>query len=116
MSSILSSDSSNVDPNTKKSVNSSGNNTTGNSSNSKSISGSDDRYNNFNGSPSNVALGSNNTKSSNVIPFRLYTRRTNKFHSQCLTHGNGDWDQSFPIPQDVKSEISHWLTVLNQWN
>ncbi|KAM9954253.1 hypothetical protein ACTFIW_003794 [Dictyostelium discoideum] len=26
------------------------------------------------------------------------------------------WDQSFPIPQDVKSEISHWLTVLNQWN
>ncbi|KAM9974199.1 hypothetical protein ACTFIR_003915 [Dictyostelium discoideum] len=23
---------------------------------------------------------------------------------------------SFPIPQDVKSEISHWLTVLNQWN
>ncbi|KAM9975467.1 hypothetical protein ACTFIW_012051 [Dictyostelium discoideum] len=27
-----------------------------------------------------------------------------------------NWDQSFPIPQDVKSEISHWLTVLNQWN
>ncbi|KAM9975629.1 hypothetical protein ACTFIW_005502 [Dictyostelium discoideum] len=51
-----------------------------------------------------------------VIPFRLYTRRTNKFHSQCLTLANGDWDQSFPIPQDVKSEISHWLTVLNQWN
>ncbi|KAM9972507.1 hypothetical protein ACTFIW_006050 [Dictyostelium discoideum] len=46
-----------------------------------------------------------------VIPFRLYTRRTNKFHSQCLTLANGDWDQSFPIPQDVKSEISHWLTV-----
>ncbi|KAM9954350.1 hypothetical protein ACTFIW_003891 [Dictyostelium discoideum] len=44
------------------------------------------------------------------------TRRTNKFHSQCLTLANGDWDQSFPIPQDVKSEISHWLTVLNQWN
>ncbi|KAM9975758.1 hypothetical protein ACTFIW_000034 [Dictyostelium discoideum] len=36
-----------------------------------------------------------------VIPFRLYTRRTNKFHSQCLTLANGDWDQSFPIPQDV---------------
>ncbi|KAM9975496.1 hypothetical protein ACTFIW_012080 [Dictyostelium discoideum] len=51
-----------------------------------------------------------------VIPFRLYTRRTNKFHSQCLTLANGDWDQSFPIPQDVKSEISHWLTVLNQWS
>ncbi|KAM9955109.1 hypothetical protein ACTFIW_008773 [Dictyostelium discoideum] len=51
-----------------------------------------------------------------VIPFRLYTRRTNKFHSQCLTLANGDWDQSFPIPQDVKSEISHWLTVLNRWN
>ncbi|KAM9975517.1 hypothetical protein ACTFIW_012101 [Dictyostelium discoideum] len=42
-----------------------------------------------------------------VIPFRLYTRRTNKFHSQCLTLANGDWDQSFPIPQDVNSEISH---------
>ncbi|KAM9975308.1 hypothetical protein ACTFIW_010336 [Dictyostelium discoideum] len=51
-----------------------------------------------------------------VFPFRLYTRRTNKFYSQCLTLANGDWDQSFPIPQDVKSEISHWLTVLNQWN
>ncbi|KAM9975689.1 hypothetical protein ACTFIW_003638 [Dictyostelium discoideum] len=51
-----------------------------------------------------------------VIPFRLYTRRTNKFHPQCLTLTNGDWDQSFPIPQDVKSEISNWLTVLNQWN
>ncbi|KAM9954732.1 hypothetical protein ACTFIW_003332 [Dictyostelium discoideum] len=51
-----------------------------------------------------------------VIPFRHNTRRTNKFHSQCLTLANGDWDQSFPIPQDVKSEISHWLTVLNQWN
>ncbi|KAM9967310.1 hypothetical protein ACTFIR_007550 [Dictyostelium discoideum] len=51
-----------------------------------------------------------------VIPFRLYTCRTNKFHSQCLTLANGDWDQSFPIPQDVKSKISHWLTVLNQWN
>ncbi|KAM9943654.1 hypothetical protein ACTFIT_001943 [Dictyostelium discoideum] len=36
-----------------------------------------------------------------VIPFRLYTRRTNKFHSQCLTLANGDWDQSFPIPQEV---------------
>ncbi|KAM9962800.1 hypothetical protein ACTFIR_005717 [Dictyostelium discoideum] len=34
-----------------------------------------------------------------IIPFRLYTRRTNKFHSQCLTLANGDWDQSFPIPQ-----------------
>ncbi|KAM9974264.1 hypothetical protein ACTFIR_012785 [Dictyostelium discoideum] len=44
-----------------------------------------------------------------VIPFRLYTRQTNKFHSQCLTLANGDWDQSFPIPQDVKSEISHCL-------
>ncbi|KAM9954329.1 hypothetical protein ACTFIW_003870 [Dictyostelium discoideum] len=51
-----------------------------------------------------------------VIPFRLNTRRTNKFHSQCLTLANGDWDQTFPIPRDVKSEISHWLTVLNQWN
>ncbi|KAM9985606.1 hypothetical protein ACTFIZ_000243 [Dictyostelium cf. discoideum] len=51
-----------------------------------------------------------------VIPFRLYTRRTNKFHSQCLTLANGDWDQSFPIPQEVKLEISHRLTVLNQWN
>ncbi|KAM9994335.1 hypothetical protein ACTFIZ_007535 [Dictyostelium cf. discoideum] len=26
------------------------------------------------------------------------------------------WDQSFPIPREVKLEISHWLTVLNQWN
>ncbi|KAM9985665.1 hypothetical protein ACTFIZ_012359 [Dictyostelium cf. discoideum] len=51
-----------------------------------------------------------------VIPFRLYTRRTNKFHSQCLTLANGDWYQSFLIPQEVKLEISHWLTVLNQWN
>ncbi|KAM9973845.1 hypothetical protein ACTFIR_011811 [Dictyostelium discoideum] len=52
-------------PNAKKSVDSSGNNTTGNSSNSKSISGSNGRSNNFNGSPSNVASGSNNTKSAN---------------------------------------------------
>ncbi|KAM9962781.1 hypothetical protein ACTFIR_005698 [Dictyostelium discoideum] len=49
------------------------------------------------------------------IPFRLYTGRTNKFHSQCLTLSNGDGDKSFPILQDVKSEISHWLTVLKQW-
>ncbi|KAM9957127.1 hypothetical protein ACTFIR_003864 [Dictyostelium discoideum] len=48
-----------------KSVNSSGNNTTGNSNNSKSSSGSNGRSNNFNGSPSNVASGSNNTKSAN---------------------------------------------------
>ncbi|KAM9975556.1 hypothetical protein ACTFIW_005429 [Dictyostelium discoideum] len=41
---------------------------------------------------------------------------TNKYHSQSLTLANVDWDQSFPIPQDVKSEISHWLTVSNQWN
>ncbi|KAM9972509.1 hypothetical protein ACTFIW_006052 [Dictyostelium discoideum] len=47
---------------------------------------------------------------------KLYTRRKNKFHSKCLTLSNGDWDKSFLIPQDVKSEISHWLTVLNQWN
>ncbi|KAM9974084.1 hypothetical protein ACTFIR_009426 [Dictyostelium discoideum] len=52
-------------PNNKKSVNSSGNNTTGNSSNSKYRSGSNGRSNNFNGSPSNVASGSNNTKSAN---------------------------------------------------
>ncbi|EAL73827.1 hypothetical protein DDB_G0267180 [Dictyostelium discoideum AX4] len=52
-------------PNVKKLVNSSGNNTTGNSSNSKSSSGSNGRSNNFNGSPSNVASGSNNTKSAN---------------------------------------------------
>ncbi|KAN0033197.1 hypothetical protein ACTFIV_005208 [Dictyostelium citrinum] len=51
-----------------------------------------------------------------VIPFRLYTRRTNKFHCQCLSLSNGDWDQSFVIPQDVKSEISNWLTLLTQWN
>ncbi|KAN0040691.1 hypothetical protein ACTA71_009029 [Dictyostelium dimigraforme] len=51
-----------------------------------------------------------------IIPFRLYTRQTNKFHIQCLTLANGDWDQSFPVPQEVKSEISIWLTVLNQWN
>ncbi|KAM9955422.1 hypothetical protein ACTFIW_000860 [Dictyostelium discoideum] len=49
----------------RKSVNSSGNNTTGNSSNSKSCNGSNGRSNNFNGSPSNVASGSNNTKSAN---------------------------------------------------
>ncbi|KAN0023497.1 hypothetical protein ACTFIV_007883 [Dictyostelium citrinum] len=51
-----------------------------------------------------------------VIPFRLYTRKTNKFHCQCLSLSNGDWDQSFIIPQDVKSEISNWLTLLTQWN
>ncbi|KAM9951239.1 hypothetical protein ACTFIT_012345 [Dictyostelium discoideum] len=51
--------------NVKKSVNSSGNNTIGNSSNSKSSSGSNGRSNNFNGSPSNVASGSNNIKSAN---------------------------------------------------
>ncbi|KAN0040726.1 hypothetical protein ACTA71_009064 [Dictyostelium dimigraforme] len=51
-----------------------------------------------------------------IIPFRLYTRQTNKFRTQCLTLANGDWDQSFPIPQEVKSETSIWLTVLNQWN
>ncbi|KAM9962834.1 hypothetical protein ACTFIR_005751 [Dictyostelium discoideum] len=38
------------------------------------------------------------------------------FHSQCLTLSNGYRDQSFPVNQDVKSEISHILTVLNQWN
>ncbi|KAM9954777.1 hypothetical protein ACTFIW_003377 [Dictyostelium discoideum] len=36
--------------------------------------------------------------------------------SQCLTLANGYWDQSFLIPQNVKSEISHWFTVLNQCN
>ncbi|KAM9955106.1 hypothetical protein ACTFIW_008770 [Dictyostelium discoideum] len=51
-----------------------------------------------------------------IIPFRLYTRRTNKFHSQCLTLANGYCYQLFPIPQKFKSEISHWLTVLKQWN
>ncbi|KAM9962817.1 hypothetical protein ACTFIR_005734 [Dictyostelium discoideum] len=40
-----------------------------------------------------------------VIPFRLYTRRTNKFHSQCLTLAYGDWDQSFSIPQDSNQEL-----------
>ncbi|KAN0032962.1 hypothetical protein ACTA71_011169 [Dictyostelium dimigraforme] len=45
-----------------------------------------------------------------IIPFRLYTRQTNKFYIQCLTLANGDWDQSFPVPQEVKSEISIWLT------
>ncbi|KAN0018573.1 hypothetical protein ACTFIU_011191 [Dictyostelium citrinum] len=51
-----------------------------------------------------------------VIPFRLYTRKTNKFHCHCLSLSKGDWDQSFVIPQDVKSEISNWLTLLTQWN
>ncbi|KAN0018534.1 hypothetical protein ACTFIU_011152 [Dictyostelium citrinum] len=51
-----------------------------------------------------------------VIPFRLYTRKTNKFHFNCLSLSKGDWDQSFVIPQDVKSEISNWLTLLTQWN
>ncbi|KAN0040727.1 hypothetical protein ACTA71_009065 [Dictyostelium dimigraforme] len=51
-----------------------------------------------------------------IIPFRLYTSQTNKFHTKCPTLANGDWDQSFPVPQEVKSEISIWLTVLNQWN
>ncbi|KAM9975311.1 hypothetical protein ACTFIW_010339 [Dictyostelium discoideum] len=46
-----------------------------------------------------------------VIPFRLYTRRTNKFHSQCLTLANGDWDQSFPIPQDVNSKPMEWEEI-----
>ncbi|KAM9975287.1 hypothetical protein ACTFIW_010315 [Dictyostelium discoideum] len=158
-----------VAPKKEGEVNSSVSSTTGNSSNSESSRVSTSRSNNFNGSPNNVASGSNNTKSANVhllpnpipisipegpksdyitkevqdllldgyccsprklaglkgklialkdavIPFRLYTRRTNKFHSQCLTLANGDCDQSFPIPQDVKLEISHWLTILNQWN
>ncbi|KAM9972481.1 hypothetical protein ACTFIW_000474 [Dictyostelium discoideum] len=89
MSSMLSYDSSNVDvelisylaqsaivlavnaqaslsrSNAKKSVESSGNNTTGNISNSKSSIGSNGRSKNFNGSPSNVASGSNNTKCAN---------------------------------------------------
>ncbi|KAK5579988.1 hypothetical protein RB653_009678 [Dictyostelium firmibasis] len=51
-----------------------------------------------------------------VIPFRLYTRQTNKFHCHSLKLANGNWDQSFPISQDVKKEISNWLTLLNQWN
>ncbi|KAM9975938.1 hypothetical protein ACTFIR_009779 [Dictyostelium discoideum] len=42
-----------------------------------------------------------------VIPFRLYTRQTNKFHSQCLTLAKGDWDQSFPFLK---------MSILNQWN
>ncbi|KAN0018529.1 hypothetical protein ACTFIU_011147 [Dictyostelium citrinum] len=50
-----------------------------------------------------------------VIPFRLYTGKTNKFHCRCLSLSNGDWDQSFVIPQDVKSEISNWLTLLMEW-
>ncbi|KAM9975511.1 hypothetical protein ACTFIW_012095 [Dictyostelium discoideum] len=37
-----------------------------------------------------------------VIPFKHYTRRTKKFHSQCLTLANGLG--SFPIHQDFKSE------------
>ncbi|KAN0023520.1 hypothetical protein ACTFIV_007906 [Dictyostelium citrinum] len=40
----------------------------------------------------------------------------NKFYCQCLSLSNGDWDQSLVIPQDVKSEISNWLTLLTQWN
>ncbi|KAN0045069.1 hypothetical protein ACTA71_006597 [Dictyostelium dimigraforme] len=51
-----------------------------------------------------------------IIPFKLYTRQTNKFHTQCLTLADGDWDQSFPVPQEVKTEISIRQTVLNQWN
>ncbi|KAN0018571.1 hypothetical protein ACTFIU_011189 [Dictyostelium citrinum] len=51
-----------------------------------------------------------------VIPFRLYTRKTNKFHCHCLSLSKGDRDQLFVIPQDVKSEISNWLTLLTQWN
>ncbi|KAM9994364.1 hypothetical protein ACTFIZ_007597 [Dictyostelium cf. discoideum] len=39
-----------------------------------------------------------------IIPFRLYTRRTNKFNSQCLTLANGERD-----PFLKKS-------ILNQWN
>ncbi|KAM9957043.1 hypothetical protein ACTFIR_003780 [Dictyostelium discoideum] len=58
-------------PYTKKSVNSSSNNTTGNSSNSKFSSGSNGRSNNFNGPPSNVATGSNNNKSANAT--RIFT-------------------------------------------
>ncbi|KAM9954263.1 hypothetical protein ACTFIW_003804 [Dictyostelium discoideum] len=127
-------------------VNSSGNNTTGNSSNSKPSRGSNGRSNNFCQEVVNglkVHLLPNFKPMPNPIPFSTpegpkydcITKevqdlllddvieqvvpnhtRTNKFHSQCLTLANGDCDQSFPIPQDVKSEISHWLTVLNQWN
>ncbi|KAM9974050.1 hypothetical protein ACTFIR_009392 [Dictyostelium discoideum] len=43
-------------------------------------------------------------------------RKWIKSPSTSKFQADGDWDQSFPIPQDVKSEISHWLTVLNQWN
>ncbi|KAN0022974.1 hypothetical protein ACTFIU_009057 [Dictyostelium citrinum] len=48
-----------------------------------------------------------------VIPFRLYTRKTNKFHCHCLSLSNGDWDQSFVIPQDVKSEVSNWYSMIH---
>ncbi|KAN0001055.1 hypothetical protein ACTFIZ_002267 [Dictyostelium cf. discoideum] len=61
----------NSKPNFKKSVNSSGNNTNGNSSNNcKSSSGTNGRSNNFNGSPSNVASGSNNTKTRSKLTSR----------------------------------------------
>ncbi|KAM9974012.1 hypothetical protein ACTFIR_009354 [Dictyostelium discoideum] len=49
-----------------------------------------------------------------VIPFGLLTRRTNKLLSLCLTLANGDLVRSLPFPQDVKSAISHWLTVLKK--
>ncbi|KAM9950933.1 hypothetical protein ACTFIT_001915 [Dictyostelium discoideum] len=62
-------------PNVKKLVNPSGNNTTGNSSDNKSSSGSNGRSNNFNGSPSNVASGSNNTKSANGTNNRFQKNR-----------------------------------------
>ncbi|KAM9972493.1 hypothetical protein ACTFIW_006036 [Dictyostelium discoideum] len=54
-----------------------GNNTIGNSSNSKSSSVSNGRSNNFNGSPSNVVSGSNNTKSANGTNNRFQKDKVN---------------------------------------
>ncbi|KAM9943594.1 hypothetical protein ACTFIT_006992 [Dictyostelium discoideum] len=65
-------------PNVKKSVNSSGNNTTGNSNNSKSSSGSNGRSNNFNGSPSNVAT----IPSLPTVPTTVFRRTRSKLTSR----------------------------------
>ncbi|KAM9954876.1 hypothetical protein ACTFIW_000979 [Dictyostelium discoideum] len=40
---------------------------------------------------------------------------SNKQVSLSMSHSR-QWRLGSIIPQDVKSEISHWLTVLNQWN
>ncbi|KAM9972522.1 hypothetical protein ACTFIW_006065 [Dictyostelium discoideum] len=99
----------------------------GNSSNSKSSSGSNGPSSNFNGLPSNVVSGSNNTKSLNGTNNGFQkNKNTSTFKLKADTKPNSLTNsincfsriryQSLPILQNVNSEISLCLSVLNQWN